>query len=230
MKLSLQERLFELTNATVKLKNLLPKCLQDDFLNECFLAGGSCYCVFIGKPINDFDFWCRTSTYANRVKKYFNSVCTKEIKERHIKLGTYKGHKIIVSDNAVSIGKYQIITRITGTPEEICGGFDFVHCMIAYENGKLRFFAKRSLIGSNELIYNVERGRDICGSIMRIGKFTERGFTIKPQTIALMLKKLYDNGFSEVDLNTLNRCISRIEYGENGFPKQYSKSSNCDTY
>lgn len=187
---------------------MLPEELRSRFLGEVYIAGGCIYSWNKNQTYKDIDMFLETSYLTVKIKDYF---------EDHPKIksffkrpygtvyeGYIDGSRIFITKNAVSIDDIQIIVKEAGTPEEVLSGFDYKHNMFFIQGGEFYGLVDEFYLTSNELSFNMERPRDIVGSIIRIPKFLEKGFTINKYEIAKMLQKLHDIGFNEEELEELD--------------------------
>ncbi|EJW14106.1 hypothetical protein OB446_026835 [Paenibacillus alvei] len=187
-------------------KNLiadLPAHLQDDFAKEGFISGGCIYSLYNGKEPKDYDFFVRTQSLADRLREFYMSLVVQDTsddkhkKEKNIFIVHYKGQRVVITKNAISIGKkYQIITKFFGAPKEVVTEFDFKHNMFYHQNDRINTLSDWEYLDSNSLAYNEQRARDISGTIIRVHKFCERGMTITNAEMSKMLRKLRDIGFT----------------------------------
>lgn len=217
MSLFLEESGVKGTRPTQKLKNveeklkeakddfikILPKHIQEEFREKSYIGGGAIYSIFNGEEPKDYDFFVIDEEFAKRLHEIFSLNPTLKYKGG-IKIGTYNGKRLIVTDNAISIGDYQIITRWVGSPSHVIGQFDFKHNIFYYQNDKVETLSNWSYLSDNKLVFNDGRVRDICGTIIRTKKFVERGFTITNSEMSKMLLKLHEVGFNERELEILN--------------------------
>jgi hypothetical protein len=187
-----------------ELKTILPKYLHDEFTREAYISGGCIYSLYNGKEPNDYDFFVKSESFAQKLRDFFISLLTIDQQlelaedETRIKIVHYNGSRIVITKNALSFDKkFQIITKFCGTPEEVVNEFDFCHNMFYHQNDKIDTLSDWDFLDSNALVYNENRARDISGTIIRVHKFCERGMTITNAEISKMLKKLRDVGFTE---------------------------------
>lgn len=186
-----------------ELTKLLPLELAEDFDSKSFIGGGAIYSIYNVQEPKDYDFFFNDELYVAKLRKHFEETPFLKYK-KGVKMGDYKGHRLIITDNAISIGDYQLITRWVGTPKEVIGQFDFKHNMFYVYEGKLQTLVKWKYLDDNKLRYNEDRARDICGTIIRVKKFVERGFTITNKEMAKMLLRLNEVGFNERELEILH--------------------------
>lgn len=195
-----------------KLTNLLPEYLQKDFERDSFVGGGCVYSLYNDDEPKDYDFFLEKQETVDKVRLYFSMNSTLKLRGS-IKIGKYKGLQLLVTDNAISIGNYQIITRWVGEPKEVIGEFDFKHNMFYLKDEKVETLVKWSYLDDNYLRFNDDRARDICGCIIRTKKFIERGFTMTNKEMSKMLLKLHEVGFNDRELEILNYHDERINFG-----------------
>lgn len=196
-----------------EIKSLLPEELRKEADFSLYIAGGCIYSLYQDKPVNDYDFFCTSEYFAKQVMGYFRRNDVTMIKE--VREGIWEGVypldgrmiDIVVTNNAVSFGQeLQIITKYTGSPDEVVGQFDFMHNMYYYEFGNTmisKVADSFDFLDDKYLKYNTDRARDICGTIMRIPKFVQKGFIVTKTEVAKMLKSLEDKGFDERELEIL---------------------------
>lgn len=198
-----------------KLIELLPSHLRKEFKEEAYVSGGSIYSLYNDKPINDIDFFIETLGLKIALETYFKRVeglVTVKKGKRKVKIGTYKSRKLVVTDNAITIGNYQIILRDYGVPKEVIKKFDFKHNMYYVKNHKFYNEVEMFYLELDELRFNDDRARNMVGTLMRIPKFVEKGFTINQREVAKMLLRLNDVGFTEEEIQLLKDENSDITF------------------
>lgn len=188
--------------------DLLPDGFKEDFAAEAYISGNSIWSLYNDKSPKDYDFFIRTESLAIRLRKYFESIAGYHGK---ISGGVYKDHPLLISDNAISIGKYQIITRWIGNPLDVCGQFDFAHLQFYYEDKKVDTVSDFEFLESKTLRYNESRARDIVGSVMRLNKFVERGMKAPQREVSKMLLKLKEVGFNEREVEILEEAKEKSD-------------------
>lgn len=192
-----------LTQEKHNLTLLLPKHLRSDFTREAYISGGCIYSLYNDKEPKDFDFFVESETFVKKLRNFFMSLIVYETyndgqtKDKKIYIVHYNGERVVVTKNAISIGKYQIITKFFGKPEVVVGQFDFMHNTYWHDNDGVHAWNQWDFLDSTQLIYNEERARDISGTIMRVSRFVARGMTITNAEMAKMLRKLREVGFTE---------------------------------
>lgn len=199
-----------------QLIQLLPEYLQSDFEMESYIAGGCIYTMCNNYEFKDIDFFIRTKGLKDKLLQYFKTLDGLRIElcdSQQLWYGKWKGYELVITNNAISIGDYQIVLKDIGNPESVVGQFDFHHNMFYIENGRLKRLVPLSALEGNELIYNEERARDIVGTIMRVPKFISRGMNIKHRQMAKILLKLHNVGFNENELEVLNSEIMNQSFG-----------------
>lgn len=192
-----------------ELFKLIPENLRSEFKQKSFIAGGCIYSLYNNLIVKDYDFFVTDKELAELLPIYFSALGNIVTVENGIKMGTYQGHKLVITDNAITIGEYQIITKWVGTPEEVVSQFDFKHLMFYFDYKKcaIKTLSHFKYLDDKRLHYNEDRARDVVGSIMRANKFVERGMTIYPEEMAKILLKLKDVGFSDGEVQLLNNNI-----------------------
>lgn len=196
--------------------SLLPDELRYDFDKLSFIGGGAVYSLYNGNEVKDFDFFVKDKDFAKRIHKYFDDNLNDfDLKYRNgVKIGKYKGKRLIVTDNAISIGEYQIITRWIGAPEEVIGEFDFRHNQFYWCEDKIETVTDWKYLEGDKLIFNEDRARDIANCIIRMNKFLKRGFTIDNREISKLLLRLHEVGFSDIDLEIMrSKDSNRNNFG-----------------
>jgi hypothetical protein len=176
---------------------LLPKKFKNIVDKNCYLCGGCIYSLRHDQEPKDYDIFLRDENLAKDIVDYFTNAVELKHSVMNGIAGFYKGHSVIITKYAISIDNFQIIVKYVGEPEDVLGEFDFKHNMFYFDKGKVKNIANWSCLESNKLVFNDERARDICGTIMRIPKFVKRGMEINKREIAKMLRKLEENGFDD---------------------------------
>ncbi|MGG1650529.1 hypothetical protein ABHN03_25300 [Paenibacillus sp. NRS-1775] len=182
---------------------LLPKEFILGFRNKSYISGGCIYSLYHGDEPKDFDFFLSSKELAEKLKTYFMNQTGYHGSD--ISGGTYKGLPLVITKNAISIGKFQIITQWIGEPEDVVGEFDFKHNQFYYRNGAVdvAVLSDWSYLKGNKLSHNEHRARDIVGTILRTPKFIGRGMTITQREMAKVLLRLNEVGFSDKEVEQL---------------------------
>lgn len=195
-----------------KLVALLPLQFQAHFERVCYVSGGSIYSLYHNQTPKDYDFLVTKMFPVDDLREYFIEQCGYHGDSIHG--GTYKNLPLLVTDNAISIGKYQIITGWIGEPEETIGEFDFRHNQCYWQgDDDVHCLSDWKYIKGNELVYNEKRARDIVGTIMRVPRFISRGMKINQKELSKMLLRLHEVGFNERELKILNNAKSDKHFG-----------------
>lgn len=192
----------ELEKKKQELVSLLPDSFKDDFNKNSFIGGGCIYSLYNNQKPKDYDFFVKDKGLALKIMSAFKFNSSLKY-GNGVKIGMYKDKRLVVTDNAVSIGDFQIVTRWVGTPEEVISEFDYKHNMFYYIDGKLGTLVNWDYLDDNILRFNDDRPRDICGCIIRSNKFVERGFELTNVEMSKMLLKLNEVGFNERELEIL---------------------------
>lgn len=191
---------------------MLPFEFQAHFERVSYVSGGAIYSLYHQQIPKDYDFLVTKQFPVDRLREYFIDQCGYHGDNIHG--GTYKSLPLLVTDNAISIGKFQIITGWVGTPEETINEFDFLHNQCYWRGeDKIYCLSDWKYLKGNELAYNEKRARDIVGTIIRTNKFVARGFKLKNKEMAKMLLKLHEVGFNERELEILRDSSSEKHFG-----------------
>ncbi|EGL19837.1 MULTISPECIES: hypothetical protein [unclassified Paenibacillus] len=189
---------------------LLPEEFKKTFKDLSYIAGGCIYSIFQNQEPKDFDFFLTDETFAMSLRRHFIDN-ESGYHGKDISGGTYRGYPLTITENAISIGKYQIITRWIGQPEEVVKEFDFKHLQFYHAGNEIETLTQFDFLDSKDLRYNEDRARDICGSVFRSSKFVARGMKISQKEMAKMLLRLRNVGFSEKEVETLIACREKSE-------------------
>lgn len=163
-----------------QLAKMFPKKIANKILYNCYFAGGCIYSLYHDKEPKDFDLFCGDIETAKVIKEY----C--ERKKKYT----------IITENAITLNEFQIVTKWVGKPEEVVTEFDFCHNMSYCQQGQVEVYCKDYFEG-DILHFNFERGRDIASTITRVPKFISRGMKITRTEMAKILEKLCSDGIIE---------------------------------
>jgi hypothetical protein len=188
-----------------ELLDLLPDELRTDFALQCYIGGGSIYSIYNDETAKDYDFFVITSKLAEKIREYFLEQVGYHGKG--ISGGEYKGYPLLITDNAVSIGKYQIITQWFGLPDEVVSTFDFKHLMFYYRNNKIETLSDFKYLASRKIFYNENRARDIVHSLMRLNKFIKREMSVSQKEVSKMILALDKVGISDRERDNLSHIL-----------------------
>lgn len=169
---------------------------QKDF-DGVYLAGGAVSSIFSGLKINDLDFYCESKEVADRfsaalIDAYgYKTACTTENAQ------TFYKH----------VGKrkceVQVITRFTGSPEEVLNTFDFTCVMGLWNFREGKFYAHEFFlrdVARRRLVYSNKSQYPIC-ALYRTKKYVERGYEFPGSTlvaIALAIHSLQLNTYKDL--------------------------------
>lgn len=192
----------QLRRAKKEFVSMLPESIREEFNEKSYIGGGAIYSIYNNKEPKDYDFFLIDEYLAKKLHMIFSLNSNLKYKSG-VKIGSFKNLHMVITDNAISIGQFQIITRWVGTPKEVIGQFDFLHNHFYMYRDKIETLTEWNYLDDNELRFNTNRVRDVANCIMRMNKFLNRGFIISNREIASMLLKLNEVGFSEVDLEIL---------------------------
>lgn len=146
----------------------LPKSVFD--FNDFYIAGGCIYSIWNNNNPKDYDIFCKNKTALAKIKQYFkDNSCN------------------FTSENAITYGKYQFITKWYGDAETEVNKFDFKHNMFYYDSEGLHNLVDWNFLNSNKLVFNNLRARDVANVLTRIPKFIARGMEIDLKESAEML-------------------------------------------
>ncbi|ASA26383.1 hypothetical protein B9T62_18870 [Paenibacillus donghaensis] len=199
------EKINKINNELLYVKDnlikLLPEELQKEFFDKSYISGGCIYSLYHGKEPKDYDFFVESNYLVERLRDYFlkQATYTGEVRSG----GLYNGINMTITQNAITLGKYQIITQWVGKPEEVINQFDFLHNMTYWRDGKVVCLSDWKFVSGSKIYYNKGRARDIVGTIVRLPRFVERGMTVSNKEISKMLLRLNDVGFSEREIEIL---------------------------
>jgi hypothetical protein len=170
--------------------------------NNAMLCGGVWTSVVTDQGINDFDFFFNTET------EYLNVLTL---------LNSSKNYKrVFESKNAVgfeflpkaAFPQIQLIRREFSGMADTVNRFDFTCCMCGYSIADDLFYYHPDFPTSCELKslkYNYESGSDPISSLMRITKYSKRGYFISPLEMVKISIKV-----SELKLNTFNDLLDNM--------------------
>ncbi|SEN46439.1 hypothetical protein SAMN04487895_101614 [Paenibacillus sophorae] len=170
------EKINKINNELLYVKDdlikLLPEGLRKEFFDKSYISGGCIYSLYHGKEPKDYDFFVESDYLGERLREYFLNQTTYKGDLRSG--GLYKDINMTITQNAISLGRYQIITQWIGKPEEVINQFDFKHNMTYWKNGKVVCLSDWKFVRGNKIYYNEGRARDIVGTIVRLPRFVER--------------------------------------------------------
>ena len=154
------ERVEETLSKVVKdIELKLPHNVFD--FSDFYIAGGCIYSIWNNKKPNDYDIFCKNKKALAKIQRYFkDNPCN------------------FVSENAITYGKYQFITKWCGDAASEVGEFDFKHNMFYYDTEGLHNLVDWNFLNSKKLVFNNLRARDVAGVLTRIPKFVSRGMDI----------------------------------------------------
>lgn len=132
-----------------------------------FIAGGSIASLIMDEEPNDYDIYFKDLESMRRATEYLKSSRPDVI--------------VFNGANAITLTeRFQIITRYTGTPDEVICKFDFSHCrcyFYSYSGQPLSIYKDAmESIATKHLIYN--SCPNPIGALYRLKKFFYRGWDI----------------------------------------------------
>lgn len=212
------------TSRTVKTLNkelkilvdLIPEFAREEFKEEAYIAGGCIYSVYNKEVPKDIDVFIRSKDLKMKLVTYFKDLEGNKVK--FIRTGTmvygkYKGYNLLVTTNAISLGKYQIVLKDVGDPLSVVSAFDYKHNMHYIEDNELKAVDDDYNLDTYDLLFNENRARDIVSTIMRANKFINRGFNLPDEELAKMLLQLNETGFSKEELALLEFSPTSTSFG-----------------
>lgn len=192
----------ELDLAYNELISLFGEENRDFFNTKCFMAGGA-FITLLHKEIpNDYDFYCVDKEAIEKLefliwKKFKESVVRTE-NAMTIESPNLTQKFSPVNGPQMNVGrKFQFITFIQGTPQEVINTFDFQHCKVWYDPIKkyINFDNRhtKQCVDNKFLSYDINSVYPVA-AMYRVIRFTKRGFKIKRDEILKILQciKLYD--------------------------------------
>jgi len=166
-----QRVITELNKRIAELQNILPKNVFD--INDFYFAGGCIYSIWHGNEPKDYDIFCKNKKAMKKIINFFN---------------VNKEKCNVITENAITMGNYQFVTKYIGNPDIQVSKFDFKHNMFYYDGKELVSVSGWKYIESNQLEFNSKRARDVLNIISRIPKFVERGMEITQSEIYTILE------------------------------------------
>ena len=169
---------------------------QKDF-EGVYLAGGAVSSIFSGLKINDLDFYCESKEVADRfsaalIDAYgYKTACTTENAQTFYKHVGKRKYEV------------QVITRFTGSPEEILNTFDFTCVMGLWNFREGKFYAHEFFlrdVARRRLVYSNKSQYPIC-ALYRTKKYVERGYDFPGSTlvaISLAIHSLQLNTYKDL--------------------------------
>jgi hypothetical protein len=185
---------------TLKIKQeelikLMPEHLQEELKDNMYLSGGCIYSLYHDQEPNDYDVFIRNEKLGKELMEYFKSQKLEQFK--NILQGKYKGLHLLVSKYAITLGNFQIVIKYIGKPIEVVNQFDFKHNMFYYDDYCIHNVVEWTYLDTNKVYFNENRARDLCGTLLRIAKFSKRGMIVSKREVAKILHKLDEKGFDD---------------------------------
>lgn len=225
--------------------DLLSSELREIILQKAFVSGGAIASILLQEKINDYDIYFKDIESAEKLLQYYCLVCdnTASVTKRKFKntlgeeeerlftviqsagITSGKGVKAITSNAVTLDNKIQLITRFSGTPEQVHKYFDFVHCMCSYD------LQTGVLILPPEAVLSMLQKRLVyrgslypIATLFRLRKYLKRGWTISAGQlvkIAYQLKnidwddkeQLYDQliGVDQYYMRNFMELLNKVE-------------------
>lgn len=171
--------------------DILSELIGMDVKKHFCIGGGALYSLYNDKDVIDYDFFGFDPEMLQELNNKFRNECP-TVREG-IHKGKFKGYDLLVTDQAITIGPYQIVTKYSETtPAKIVEQFDFKHNMSYYYMDKVHTLSSSSYLYSNTLWFNESRARDIANVLIRVTKFTQRGMKIRQFEYRKILRKLLE--------------------------------------
>ena len=178
--------------------NLLPAELSEPFRNHAYIAGGCIYSLYNDLVVHDYDFFLDDFNILEQILHYFEA---SEFTVRY-------GNNIFITENAITIGKHQIIVKYFGKPADVLGHFDFHHNMFAFVDNRIIAYDHWYYLDSNDLSFNQGRARDLLGVLFRVPKFVKRGMDINVTEAKKIILSLHDDDIDEEDIKVFKKYKS----------------------
>lgn len=187
-----------------------------------FIAGGALTSAFTGKPINDVDIYFKTK------RDFIEAVGNAYDESMWCVSATDRAVTFVQNDNIVQLMHFDFFP----TAEEIFDAFDFTVAMAAYDIDKKEFvFQDDFLKHASQRYLKFHSGtRYPYGSLMRVLKYQQRGYTIgKGDLLRIGLS------LSKVQLNSWEDLAAAIggQYGDKALietDKPFSMESAVDLF
>jgi hypothetical protein len=154
---------------------------------KIFLGGGFIRETIAGNKPNDIDLF---GTDANDLKRV------------SLDFSLSRQAKLHVTDNAITVlcpprMPIQFITKwCFALPEEVCASFDFTVCqaVIWFQDDKWHSMASNDFyvdLAARRLVYTFPKREEAAGgSMLRVRKFLQRGYSIQAQSLAGVIARL----------------------------------------
>jgi len=172
-----------------------------------FVGGGCIYSMFQDGTYKDIDIFFKHEYVVKLVEDLLRKECRLEV-EQGIETGVWQGLRVVITDNAISIGEFQLIKKDFGKPEDVVSRFDFKHNMFWIEDGRVKSLSNLSYLTSNKLVLNELRPRQMAGVMVRVAKYTSRGMNLSSSEMCKIILKLNEVGIEEDEMEMLNRYSS----------------------
>jgi hypothetical protein len=169
-----------------RIKYRVQKTIFDKTSAECFIAGGFITKKLLGEEPNDIDIFFNDrkeiAKFILDMRKAYN------FKHSYIGKNMIKG-KIFIKDDVFI--KIDIVKRLFNSVQDVIDNFDFTICCFG--------------ISKDEVVYNPNAPFDLLkkalvinnipfpsGTLMRLQKYTQRGFTYCKGTARAILERMKD--------------------------------------
>ena len=213
------------------LATITAKKLKDRIRDNIIVTGGSIPSMFLNEPINDYDIYINDiDVCVDLVKYYMKKHLTTgdKIRKREnegggveifissrgvLKLKPEEKKKyqlVYVTSNAITLtDQVQVVTRFTGSPEEIHKNYDFVHATNywTFKTGLVTNIKALESLLTKELRYQGSKF-PLC-SIIRTRKFVSRKWTVNAGQYLKMALQL--NELDLLDVKVLEEQLIGVD-------------------
>lgn len=203
---TLSEKAMALGRAKEQMLNVIKDIKVRELINIYgYFAGGCISSVIKRELVNDYDIFIKDKEALLKIKDYFTSIYDdtteitilrngryKRLSKKNI--GSYGDLELLVTDRAITFGKYQIILVDSGEPVDVLNRFDFVHSMCAYDFQEDFIYISQyvySKIKQKDLVYNLTSDTPLT-SWRRMIKFARQGWNCSKLQSTKLLLKVYD--------------------------------------
>lgn len=182
--------------------------LRHNLKHKTFISGGCIPSMLMNEFVNDFDIYFENKSDAEWVRKYYKD------KSKNVDK-TQKFHIKLITDNAINLSdKIQLITRFTGTPEEVTNNFDWAHIKSYYKYPDKLIIIPDTyrLIVEKELIYTGSKYQ--LSSLLRLKKYIKKGWNVSTKTmvhIVLDILKEFDKNKKIVKQKSFNKIVEEFQ-------------------
>jgi len=193
------------------LELIRPGLLKELISNDASICGGTWTSLYSNTKVNDLDI-------------FFKNVVDYVSMKIYMSVNTTNYTHSFESINAVSYldnfsgKKIQLIKKRYGDTTEIINEFDFICCMCGYSFKEEKMYYHEDFMKQakdKRVHYNYKSTSGVIGTLIRVQKYSARGFVVNPidvTKIALKVNELNFNTFQDL----LDEVESYIYYLDNG--------------